>query len=158
MTPEEAVKVAGLIADLWPRPELTGRRLAFYATALTGIPTMDAGVRAVNDLFVSERFQPTPGDVIDSALDVDGSADDQWQRVVAAASDIAARRKVGVMPDPVALAVVRRLCGSLSDVPVQYRGDREKVRAEFLPAYRKAARAAATAVASDGRLELAEGS
>ena len=96
--------------------------------------------------------------MIDSALDVDGSADDQWQRVVAAASDIAARRKVGAMPDPVALAVVRRLCGSLSDVPVQYRGDREKVRAEFLPAYRKAARAAATAVASDGRLELAEGS
>ncbi len=157
MTPEEAVKVAALVADLWPRPELTGRRLAFFATALTGIPTMDAGVRAVNDLFVSERWQPTPGDVIDAALDVDGAADDQWQLVVAAASDIAHRRAVGSMPDKVAMGVVRRLCGSLSDVPVALVREREKMRVEFLPAYKKAARAAATAVAPDGRLELAEG-
>ena len=156
MTPEEAVKVAALVAELWPRPELTGRRLAFFATALTGVPTLDAGIRAVNELFISERWQPTPGDVIDAALDVDGAADDQWQLVVAASSDIAHRRSVGVMPDRIAMNVVRRLCGSLSDVPVALVREREKTRVEFLPAYRKAARAAATAVANNGRLEIAE--
>lgn len=132
--------------------------MAFFATALTGIPTVEAGVRAVNDLFVSERFQPTPGDVIDAALNVQGDADEQWQLVVAAASDIGHRRSVGAMPNKLAIGVVRRLCGALSDVPVQHRGDRERVRLEFLPAYRRAARAAAVAVVPDGRLELAEGS
>lgn len=157
MTPEEALQVAGLVAELWPKPELSGRRLAFYATALTDIPDLDRAVRAVNQLFVNERWQPVPGAIIDVALDVDSESQRQWQLVLAAASDVQGRRQVGAMPSPVALAVVRRLCGSLADVPVEHGYRLDKVRADFLSAFVKDARTAAIAAGTEERLSIERG-
>lgn len=155
MTPEEAVQVAGLVAKLWPRPDLTGERLAFYATALTGIPSHDAAVRAVNSLFIRERFQPVPADIIDLSLDLDGKAEREWRVVVAAANDMAHRRAVGRHPDDTAKSVLWSLCGGLSDVPVENASGLDRMRDKFVAAYRDRERQRLTA--AEGRKELGTG-
>lgn len=157
MTPEEAVQVATLVGKLWPRPDLGGERLAFYATALTGIPDHAAAVRAVNQLFVRERFQPVPADVIDLALDLDGRAEREWRVVVAAANDMGHRRQVGRQPDDTAKQVIWDLCGGLADVPVDNGIQLDKMRDKFVAAYRDKERQRLVGIGDERRMELGTG-
>ena len=64
MTPAEAVECARLITDLWPHPPTTDVRLTLLASALEAIPSRADAARAINDLFYTERFQPTPAEII----------------------------------------------------------------------------------------------
>lgn len=157
MTPEEAVQVASLVAKLWPRPDLAGERLAFYATALTAVPHHADAVRAVNQLFVRERFQPVPADVIDLALDLDGKAEREWRVVVAAANDVGHRRQVGRQPDDTAKRVLSVIAGGLADVPVDNAIQMDKMRDRFVTAYRDSERQRLTAGDEPERLELGTG-
>lgn len=146
----EAVQVAGVVAELWPNPPMTDTRRAFYAKALTAIPGQSAALRAVESLFVSSRFQPTPGDVIDLALGLRDDALHAWDRIVAAARDQQARRAVQVAPDGDAMVALRQAGYRLADLPVNHAGALHKAHQAFLERHVERARLAAA-----DQLELA---
>lgn len=135
MTPEEAVKVATLVADLWPGTTLDGTRKAFYANSLTVIPTSDLAVKAVNKLFVTERFQPTPGQVIDQALALDDFSALEWQRITQTAIELQARQPASSQVDHRAVLIVRRLCGGISQLPVTNWQQMDRLRSKFITEY-----------------------
>ncbi len=149
--------MAELVGQLWPSPSLNGERLAFYASALTVIPESGAAIRTVNDLFVTERWQPTPGDVIDRAMRLDAEALREWHKIAIGASDAQHRRPVQVALDPLAAAALRQVCGSLIDVPLE-RGPRlDKVRERFIAEYVARRRQAISRTSLSGRLEIGSG-
>lgn len=132
MTPEEAVNAASLIGELWPSTPMEGTRKAFYANSLTAIPTMAAAVRAINALFVTERFQPPPGAVLDKALDLTGDASVEWQRIVQAATETQARSPVSIALQPSSLHILYRLCGGLTGLPLQDWNKMDRLRTQFI--------------------------
>ena len=83
MTPAEAVECARLITDLWPHPPTTDVRLTLLASALEAIPSRADAARAINDLFYTERFQPTPAEIIERALGLSGIMDSEWRSILA---------------------------------------------------------------------------
>lgn len=134
----EAVQVANVVAELWPSPTMTDTRRAFYAKALAAIPDQAAALRAVEALFVSSKFQPTPGDVLDRALDLHPEALRAWDRVVTAAREQQARRSVaegGSNPGLTALRALRSAGYRLADLPVNHAGALHKAHQAFLHHY-----------------------
>lgn len=108
MTPAEAVECARLITDLWPHPPTTDVRLTLLASALEAIPSRADAARAINDLFYTERFQPTPAEIIERALGLSGIMDSEWRSILA--------RLAGseVTPSQGAIAALRAAGSSLS--------------------------------------------
>jgi hypothetical protein len=142
VTPEEAVKVASLIGELWPQADMTGTRKTFYANALTTIDRPDAAIRAVNQLFVTQRWQPTPADVIDLAIGSRSQADQQWRAIVDSASQAQSRTPItGPTPDRVASRIVYELCGGLQGVPVDDMRQLDRLRDRFINTYTEKRRA-----------------
>jgi len=133
--PEEAVKAATLIGQLWPANNLDGTRKAFYATALTAIPTFDMAVKAINELFITEPFQPTPGQIIDKALALDELAAVEWQRITQAATELQSRRPTSVTVDHRASAIVQRMCGGIGQLPVSDWRQMDRLRTKFIADY-----------------------
>lgn len=83
MTPAEAVECARLITDLWPHPPTTDVRLTLLASALEAIPSRADAARAINDLFYTERFQPTPAEIIERSLGLSRIMDREWRSILA---------------------------------------------------------------------------
>jgi hypothetical protein len=135
VTPEEAVKVASLVADLWPATTLEATRKAFYANSLTVIPTSDLAIKAVNKLFVTERFQPTPGQIIDHALALDDLSALEWQRITQTAIELQGRQPASTQVDHRAVLVVRRLCGGIAQLPVSNWQQMDRLRSKFITEY-----------------------
>jgi hypothetical protein len=135
VSPEEAVKVTSLVAELWPQTDLGGTRKAFFANALTGIPSLDDAVRAVHSLFTTERFQPTPAQIIDTAVSMDKESAREWQAIVQAASEIQARRPTTAEVDPKSSGIVWRLCGGLSNLPLTDWRQMDMLRSRFVSEY-----------------------
>lgn len=145
MTNEEALEVSALIAELWPTPVMTGVRQAFYARSLAVIGDQRAAMDAVAALFVDERFQPAPGDIIDAALGVATGGADAWELIVAYAGELAAgRRPVIELPEPVrrAMSASGARFGAVHAAAGNNR-QTEALRTAFLAAYRDVMRAAA---------------
>lgn len=132
MTPEDAVRVATLVGELWPATQLDATRKAFYANALTIIPTADLAIKAVNKLFVTERFQPTPGQIIDDALALDDLSALEWQRITQTAIELQSRQPATVQIDHRAVLVVRRLCGGVAQLPVDNWQQMDRLRSKFI--------------------------
>ena len=130
----EATKVAKIVGELWPTPPMTDMREAFYATAISDIPTFDQAVEGVNALFVTERFQPTPGEVIDAALNLGSRAVEAWEALRTAASLHAQRLPVGEVPRA-ASAALRASGWALRDMPVDNLWQMEKIRQAFHRTY-----------------------
>ncbi len=135
MTPEEAVKVASLVGELWPATPLDGTRKAFYANALTSIPVIDMAIKAVHELFVTERFQPTPGEVIDLALGVNEQAALEWQRAAQAATELQSRVPTSTAVDATTSAILRRLCGGIGSLPISDWRQMDRMRTKFIDEY-----------------------
>lgn len=135
MTPQEAVRVATLIGELWPNTALDNTRKAFYANALTVIPASEMAVKAVHDLFVTERFQPTPGQVIDLALGLDDRASFEWQRCVMAATEMQGRRPISGTLEAGTAAIIHRLCGGIASLPVDDWRQLDRIRTRFVQEY-----------------------
>lgn len=146
----EAVQVANVVAELWPTPPMTDTRRAFYAKALTAIDDQRNALRAVEALFVSSKFQPTPGDVIDHALDLHGRALQSWNRVVTCALDTQAGRSAGDGPGLTAMAALRKAGYRLADLPVNHAGALHKAHRAFVERFVEHARLTAA-----GNLALA---
>lgn len=148
----EAVQVANVVAELWPSPPMTDTRRAFYAKALTAIPDQAAALRAVEALFVSSKFQPTPGDVLDQALDLHLKALQAWDRIVAAARELQARRPVDESCNPGlgAIQALRSAGYRLKELPVNHAGALHKAHQAFVEHYVERGRQSAA-----GQLELA---
>lgn len=132
MTPEEAVQAANLVAELWPASPLDGTRKAFYANALTAIPTSTQAMQAINRLFITERFQPPPGAVIDLALGLDALADAEWRLILQAATETQSRSPVTIGLDPDGLRIVHRLSGGLVGLPLQDWHRLDRIRNQFI--------------------------
>jgi hypothetical protein len=158
MTPEEAVKVVELIAQLWPTPSLKDERMVFYVSALTVIPDSNRAIRVVNDLFITERWQPTPGDVIDRALLFGDAALREWQKIIQSATDAQHRRSVNVALDPLAAATLRHVCGGLLDVPLERGSQLDRIRERFISEYVDRLRQSTSRKAIEGKRELGTGS
>lgn len=149
MNNEEALEVAQLVAKLWPSPGMDGVRCTFYARALTAIPEHIDAVNAVSRLFLTERFQPTPGEVIEAALDLGPEAVEAWEALRQAARLLASRTP-GAHPPPQAVAALRAAGWKLGDLPVDDNWRMEKIRQAFHQAYVARAReAAATPITLD---------
>lgn len=148
----EAVQVANVVAELWPSPPMTDTRRAFYAKALTAIPDQVGALRAVEALFVSSKFQPTPGDVLDRALDLHPQALRAWDRIVAAARELQARRPAdgGGHPGMTAIQALRLAGYRLAELPVNHAGALHKAHQAFVEHYVELGRQSAA-----GQLELA---
>lgn len=136
MTPEEAARLAATVRDLWPNPAMGDVRLAFYANALAQIPSFEDGLRAVNALFIVERFSPTPGQVIDRALGLSDRAEREWRTLCEAAQDA-----LGGRPVPRAIsqeiaaarAVLRDLVpGGVYDLPLEDHRRLDRLHAQFV--------------------------
>jgi hypothetical protein len=145
MNEAEAMEAVALVSRLWPSPPLDDVRGGFYARALTVIGSQRAAMDAISELFVDERFQPAPGDIIDRALGVATGAPDAWELIVAYARELDAGRQPDVaLPDPVHAAMVAagaRL-GQVRKVMDRPR-DLDALRDRFVTAYRDTMRAAA---------------
>ena len=46
-------------------------------------PSRADAARAINDLFYTERFQPTPAEIIERALGLSGIMDSEWRSILA---------------------------------------------------------------------------
>ena len=146
MTNEEALEVAQLVAKLWPSPVMDGVRCAFYARALAVIPDHHAAVSAVSTLFVDERFQPTPGQVIDRALCGSASAGAvAWEHLLARATEIHAGRAVDGHLDVAAMDALRSAGMSVGHIAKSLDQHRalDQLRTRFLTGYRDSMRDAA---------------
>lgn len=145
MNHDEALEVAQLVAELWPNPPMNGVRQAFYARALVVIGAQAAALDAVAALFLDERFQPAPGEVIDRALNVASGALDAWELLHIAAAEVAAGRATTMSwPEPVRQAMaasgarVAAIAGAVNN-----QRELQRLRDRFLDAYRDTMRAAA---------------
>ena len=82
MTEDEAVEVAKYVKDLWglKREDVW---TAFYAAAITDIPTQQDALRALRDLFTRLRHPPTPAELIGAAGAVEAlpEPERQWRAV-----------------------------------------------------------------------------
>lgn len=145
MDDDQAVQVADMVLELWPSPPMSDVARAFYAKALSIIPEQRDALRAVEALFVSERFRPPPGDVLDRALGLEGQAQEQWERLVSAANEVQAKR-----PTPATLFEARQALAScgyrLATLPLQHQGALHKARGAFVAAYVAQVREATAAV------------
>lgn len=146
MNESEALEVVQLVGELWPNPPMTGVRRAFYARALVVIGSQPAAIDAVSALFVDERFQPAPGDIIDRALGVACAALDAWELIVAHSGELAAGRQPDVieLPEPVRLAMnaAGARFGQVRQALDRSR-ELQALRDRFVVAYRDTMRAAA---------------
>lgn len=145
MNESEALEVTRLVAELWPNPPMTGVRQAFYARSLTVIGSQAAAMDAVSQLFVDERFQPAPGDIIDAALGVATGGQDAWELIVAYAGELQGGRRPTIeLPEPVrrAMSASGARFGAVQAVAGNHR-QTEALRTAFLTAYRDVMRAAA---------------
>jgi hypothetical protein len=146
MTNEEAVEVAQLVAKLWPSPGMDGVRCTFYARALTVIPNHVDAINAVSQLFVDERFQPTPGQVIDRALCGSASVGAiAWESLLARATEIHAGRQVNGGLDVATMDALRAAGMSVGAIAkaLDQRKALDQLRTRFLTGYRESFRDAA---------------
>jgi hypothetical protein len=146
MTNEEALEVAQLVAKLWPSPAMDGVRCTFYARALTVIPEHVGAINAVSELFVDERFQPTPGQVIDRALCGSTSAGAiAWESLLARATEIHAGRPVASLLDVATMDALRSAGMSVGHIAKALDQHRtlDNLRTRFLTGYRDSMRDAA---------------
>lgn len=129
MTDEEAADVAALIGSLWG-VERGDNWVAFYGAAIAEL-SQEAALRAVRTLFATERFCPTPQEVID---------------VVAGTTDDLAHGALGVLrmdlrygndPGPIARRAAQEVWGSLDGVPLDGPVSRQQTEA-FVAAWRAA--------------------
>lgn len=145
MNESEALEVTRLVSELWPNPAMTGVRQAFYARALVVIGSQAAAMDAVAALFVDERFQPAPGDIIDAALGVATGGQDAWELIVAYAAELQGGRRPTIeLPEPVrrAMSASGARFGAVHAASGNNR-QTEALRTAFLAAYRDTMRAAA---------------
>lgn len=134
MNETEAAKIVGIIAQLWPTPPMNDTRAAFFAAALTVIPGFEQAVKAVDGLFLTEHFQPTPAAVIDASAGSHRASMEAWNALVAAAVDVAARRR----PDPLDQRTSRALRATgrrLVDLPVNNPSALDRCREKFCAEY-----------------------
>lgn len=151
----EAVKLATTVADLWPHPPMSDMRRTFYAKALgAAIPTFEDGLRAVDALFLTERYAPTPGDVIDRALSIGPSLDREWTELMCMATAMQSRASYEASSlGPEALRMLRVIIpGGFLSVPLHDQHSLERYRAQYVKRRGEQLRSQAA-----GRLGLAEG-
>jgi hypothetical protein len=146
MDDHTAATVVDTIVELWPSPPMTDTARVFYAKALTVIPEPVEALRAVERLFVAERFRPPPGDVIDRALGLEARAQVEWDRLVAAANEQQARR-----PPPETSLKARQALAAvgyrLQTLPTGHLGALHKARGAFVERYGRMVREDAAAAA-----------
>ncbi len=146
MNETEAMEAVALVSRLWPTPAMDEVRGAFYARALSVIPGRDDAIRAVSELFVDERFQPTPGQVIDRALCGSTSAGAiAWESLLARATEIHAGRPVASLLDVATMDALRSAgmsVGHIAKALDQHRA-LDQLRTRFLTGYRDSMRDAA---------------
>jgi hypothetical protein len=141
MKDAEATQVTMVIGELWPKPPMSEVRATFYAAALSSIPTIEIAMKAVNKLFLRERFQPTAGDVIDICLALEPLAIGAWEQIVTSAALVASREPLGDNhPTPEALTALRSSGRTLGDLPVNDSWAMERIRTKFLDTYRETQR------------------
>jgi hypothetical protein len=129
VTDEQAAEVAALIGSLWgvDRGETW---VAFYGAAIAELAQEDA-LRAVRSLFATERFCPTPQEVIDV---VAGTTDDLAH---AALGVLRRDLRAGLDPGPVARRAAQEVWGGLDGVPLDGPVSRQQTDA-FVHAWRTA--------------------
>ena len=139
MDDDEATRVAAMIGELWPNPPMGEMRITMYAMALGVIPTMTEAVKAVNRLFLDEQYQPTPGQVIDACGGTEGGVA-AWMRVLRGAEAVQSRRPMP--PDLTGddLEPLRTVGQTLNTLPTNNGYQVEKLRKEYLTAYRDRSR------------------
>lgn len=136
MNSNDSLEVTELVAELWPGTPLRGMRATVYAAALCAIPDKAAATSAVLDLAVTERFQPTSGEVIDRAMGLTDRAEAEWQRLVATATDLKAGRPTDASAvDSMARRVLARRWRVI-DLPIDDDRRLDRCRAWFVDAYR----------------------
>ena len=143
MTEQEATKIAMLVGDLWPNTPMGRTRASFFAAAIMHIPEFADAARAVNRLFLDERFAPTPGQIIDLVDGTERAALAAWNRV--ASGDLA----LSTHEDR---AVLRAVGYTHSTLPPSER-DRERTRTAFMSAYRDQERDKLTTSTTTRQLE-----
>lgn len=147
MNTRDAVEIAELVAELWPHPAMSDTRATFFAKALQVIPDKVDAIRVVESLFVSDRRQPAPGDIIDRALGSDVCAEQQWGSIVAIAQSRAEGRSTeGIEVTPAARAALRA-AGLSWRLPLDNSYQLDRARSRFTAAFTEAARSAGGLVA-----------
>jgi|JI10StandDraft_1071094.scaffolds.fasta_scaffold329635_2 hypothetical protein len=152
MNDKEAVEVAQLVAKLWPSPGMDGVRCTFYARALTVVPDHVSAIEAVSRLFVDERFQPTPGQVIDAALgDLTSLGATGWEAIVGRAAEIAGGRPVDAPLSTELMTALRASSLTVGMVGQSLNNDKQlsALRRRFLTGYRDTKRAEAAGKLAD---------
>lgn len=156
MLDTEAVKLATTIAELWPYPVMGDVRRTFYAKALgAAISSFEDGLRAVDALFLTERYAPTPGDVIDRALGIPQMLDREWTEILRLGADAQARRPIedsSRLPAEGMQVFRQVLPGALHALPLENAVQLDRYRQQYVKRRGDQLRADAT-----GRLSLAEG-